>query len=180
VSACTSPARSITGWSGTRSGTANPLEAITLPTLLPTVPWAGIAVGVLTVALVARVESLLSAVADDRMHDGPRARPDRELVGQGAANTMSGLLGGLPVTGVIVRSATNVRSGARTRAAAVLHGVWISVFVVALVGVVELVPLMALSGLLVVVGLQLVRNATRPPRARPAWQLPMTVPGVGV
>ena len=138
---------------------ANPLDAITLPTLLPDGQWGGIAIGILTVALVASIESLLSAVAVDRLHDGPRSRPDRELVGQGTANTVSGLLGGLPVTGVIVRSATNVRSGARTRAATVLHGVWITVFVVALVGVVELVPLAALAGLLVVVGLQLVRPA---------------------
>jgi carbonic anhydrase len=134
-------------------------EAVTLPSLLPDGQWAGIVVGMLTIALVASIESLLSAVAVDRMHDGPRSRPDRELIGQGAANGISGLLGGLPVTGVIVRSATNVRAGARTRASAVLHGVWIAVFAVALVGVMELVPLAALAGLLVVVGLQLVRPA---------------------
>jgi carbonic anhydrase len=61
---------------------------------------------VFTIALVASVESLLSAVAADRMHDGPRADRNRELIAQGAANSVSGLLGGLPVTGVIVRSST--------------------------------------------------------------------------
>ncbi|WP_308283484.1 SulP family inorganic anion transporter [Pseudonocardia nigra] len=137
----------------------NLLDAITLPTLLPDVPWAGVVGGMLTVALIASVESLLSAVAVDRMHGGRRANPDRELVGQGAANTLSGLLGGLPVTGVIVRSATNVEAGARTRASAVLHGIWIAVFGIALVGVVELIPLAALAGLLVVVGVQLVKPA---------------------
>jgi carbonic anhydrase len=135
----------------------NLLEAITLPTLLPDLPWLGIAGGMLTIALIASVESLLSAVAVDRMHTGRRTNPDRELIGQGAANTVSGLLGGLPVTGVIVRSATNVKSGARTRASAVLHGVWVAVFGIALVGVVELIPLAALAGLLVVVGAQLVK-----------------------
>jgi carbonic anhydrase len=140
------------------------LEAITLPTLLPDLPWAGIIGGMLTIALIASVESLLSAVAVDRLRSanhqwGPRPNPDRELIGQGAANTMSGVLGGLPVTGVIVRSATNVESGARTRASAVLHGVWIAVFGILLVGVVELIPLAALAGLLVVVGLQLVKPA---------------------
>ncbi|TQM44659.1 SulP family inorganic anion transporter [Pseudonocardia cypriaca] len=136
----------------------NLLEAITLPTLLPDLPWLGIGAGMLTIALIASVESLLSAVAVDRMQQtGPRTDPDRELIGQGAANTISGLLGGLPVTGVIVRSATNVKSGARTRASAVLHGVWVAVFGIVLVGVVELIPLAALAGLLVVVGLQLVK-----------------------
>lgn len=140
------------------------LESIAPPGVLPSGQWAAIAGGVLTVALVASVESLLSAVAVDRMPrpdgaPGPRTRPDRELIGQGAANGVSGLLGGLPVTGVIVRSSANVRAGARTRAATVLHGVWIAVFAVALVGVVELVPLAALAGLLIMVGLQLVKPA---------------------
>lgn len=133
------------------------LGALTPPALLPGADWAGIAAGVLTVALVASVESLVCAVALDRLHHGPRVRPDRELVGQGAANTVSGLLGGLPVTGVAVRSVANVRSGARTRAATVLHGVWIAVFAVGLVGVLERIPLAALAGLLVVIGLGLVK-----------------------
>jgi carbonic anhydrase len=135
------------------------LEAITLPTLLPDLPWAGVAGGMLTIALIASIESLLSAVAVDRLHSRVRSNPDRELIGQGAANAISGVLGGLPVTGVIVRSATNVESGARTRASAVLHGVWIAVFGIVLVGMVELIPLAALTGLLVVVGLQLVKPA---------------------
>jgi carbonic anhydrase len=135
------------------------LEAVTLPTLLPDLPWAAMIGGMLTVALIASVESLLSAVAVDRMHDGPRSDPDRELIGQGAANALSGALGGLPVTGVIVRSSTNVRAGARTRASAVLHGVWIAVFAIALVGVIEMIPLAALGGLLVVIGAQLVKPA---------------------
>jgi carbonic anhydrase len=137
----------------------NLLGAIAPPALLPDLPWLGIAVGMLTIALIASVESLLSAMAVERMRrTGPRTDPDRELIGQGAANTLSGLLGGLPVTGVIVRSATNVESGARTRASAVLHGVWVAVFGIALVGVVELIPLAALAGLLVVIGFQLVKR----------------------
>ncbi|GAA5119616.1 SulP family inorganic anion transporter [Pseudonocardia adelaidensis] len=140
----------------------NLLGAIAPPALLPDLPWMGIVGGMLTIALIASIESLLSAVAVDRMRrargrQAPRSNPNRELIGQGAANTISGLLGGLPVTGVIVRSATNVESGARTRASAVLHGVWVAVFGIALVGVVELIPLAALAGLLVVVGAQLVK-----------------------
>lgn len=92
------------------------LAAVAAP-VLPADDWAAIAGGgALTVALIASVESLLSAVAVDRMHTGPRTRVDRELVGQGPANGLSGLLGGLPVTGVIVRSSANVAAGARTRA----------------------------------------------------------------
>ncbi|WP_051581141.1 SulP family inorganic anion transporter [Pseudonocardia acaciae] len=132
------------------------LEAVALP-VLPSGQWAAVAVGVLTVALIASVESLLSAVAVDRMHHGPRTNVDRELIGQGAANTLSGLLGGLPVTGVIVRGSTNVKAGARTRAAAVLHAVWIAVFALALVWVVQMIPLAALAGLLVVIGVRLVK-----------------------
>jgi carbonic anhydrase len=139
------------------------LDAIMLPSLLPdewaALPWLSLAGAMLTVALIASVESPLSAVAVDRIHDGPRADPDLELIGQGAANAVSGFLGGLPVTGVIVRSAANVRAGARTRASAVLHGVWILLFTAVLVGVVELVPLAALAALLVVIGLQLVKPA---------------------
>lgn len=133
----------------------NILDAVRLPGL-PDTAWASIALGVVTVALVASVESVLSAVAVEKMSDGPRGDLDRELVGQGAANTLSGLLGGLPVTGVIVRSATNVRAGARTKWSAVLHAVWIAVFAVVLVGVVREIPLSVLAGLLVTIGIGLV------------------------
>ncbi|MDT8914379.1 bifunctional SulP family inorganic anion transporter/carbonic anhydrase [Amycolatopsis sp. PS_44_ISF1] len=123
---------------------------------LPGGGWADVAVAAVTIALIASVESLLSAVAVDKLHTGPRANLDRELVGQGAANLVSGALGGLPVTGVIVRSSTNVAAGAQTRASAVLHGVWVLLFVVALAGLIQNIPLAALAGLLVHVGAKLV------------------------
>jgi carbonic anhydrase len=109
-----------------------------------------------TVALLASVESLLSAVAVDKMHNGPRAKLSRELFGQGAGNTVSGAIGGLPITGVIVRSSTNVLAGAKTRASAVSHGVWVLLFAAALGGLIENIPLAALAGLLVHVGIKLV------------------------
>ncbi|PZS26337.1 MAG: carbonic anhydrase [Pseudonocardiales bacterium] len=144
------------------------VERVTLPGSLlaslnlPDVPggsWGGVLTGVLTVAVIASVESLLSAVAVDKLAKGGKTNFDRELVGQGAANTLSGLLGGLPVTGVIVRGSTNVAAGARTRASAVLHGGWVLLFSVLLVGLIELIPLAALAGLLVVIGLGLVKLA---------------------
>jgi carbonic anhydrase len=119
--------------------------------------WYDFGLAAVTVALVASVESLLSAVATDKMHTGPRANLNRELIGQGAANMASGALGGLPVTGVIVRSSTNVQSGARSRASAVLHGLWILLFVVVLAGLLRNIPLAALAGLLVHVGAKLVK-----------------------
>ncbi|GLZ47341.1 carbonic anhydrase [Actinomycetospora sp. NBRC 106375] len=134
------------------------LEAIT-PPVLPDGQFGAFAVGVLTIAIIASVESLLSAVAVDRMHGGRKSDLDRELVGQGAGNTLSGLLGGLPITGVIVRSSTNVAAGAKTRASAILHGVWIVVFSVALLGLVQQIPMAVLAGLLVVIGARLVKLA---------------------
>lgn len=134
------------------------VDAIGLPTM-PQGTWSAIALAVLTVALIASVESLLSATAVDKMHSGPRTDFNRELVGQGTANVSSGLLGGLPVTGVIVRSTANVGAGAKTRASAALHGVWLLLFSVFLVNVVEMIPTAALAGLLIVIGVQLVKLA---------------------
>lgn len=134
------------------------LDAVALPSL-PDGNWGAFAVGVLTVALIASVESLLSAVSVDRMQSGPRTNFDRELLGQGAANIASGTLGGLPVTGVIVRSSTNVAAGARTRASAVMHGVWVLVFALPFAGLAEQIPMAALAGLLVMIGVQLVKRA---------------------
>lgn len=133
-------------------------DAIGLPAM-PDGQWVGIATGVLTVALIASVESLLSAMAVDKMHTGPRSDFNRELLGQGAANMASGALGGLPVTGVIVRSSTNVAAGARTRASAVLHGVWVLLFSALFAGLVQQIPKSVLAGLLIVIGIQLVKLA---------------------
>jgi carbonic anhydrase len=136
----------------------SPLDALRLPEL-PHGNWGAIAIGVITVALIASVESLLSAVSVDRMHHGPRTDFNRELVGQGAANIVSGTIGGLPVTGVIVRSSTNVNAGAKSRASAIMHGVWILLFTIPFAGLVEEIPTAALAGLLIVIGIQLLKPA---------------------
>ncbi|TCC38461.1 carbonic anhydrase [Kribbella speibonae] len=136
----------------------NPLQSLILPVMPEGTPLE-IATAVLTVALVASVESLLSAVAVDKLHRGKRSNLDRELIGQGAANAVSGALGGMPVTGVIVRSSTNVAAGARTRASAIMHGIWIAAFVLAAGSMLELIPMAALAGVLLVTGLRLVQLA---------------------
>ncbi|WP_043259089.1 SulP family inorganic anion transporter [Streptomyces prunicolor] len=111
---------------------------------------------VVAFALIASAESLFSAAAVDRLHPGPRTDYDRELVAQGAGNVVCGVLGALPMTAVIVRSAVNVRAGARTKASRVLHGGWLLVFTALLPGVLGLVPVAALAGLLVYAGCGLV------------------------
>ncbi len=132
------------------------IDALQLPSL-PDGAWGAFAVGVITMALIASVESLLTAVAVDRMQTRTRSNLDRELVGQGAANMVSGAIGGLPITGVIVRSSANVTAGARTRASAILHGLWVLVFALPFAGLVQQIPSAALAGLLVVIGIQLVK-----------------------
>ncbi|WP_257448752.1 SulP family inorganic anion transporter [Archangium lipolyticum] len=132
-------------------------ESIQLPSL-PQGNWGAFVTAVLSLALVASAESLLSAVATDKLHTGPRANLDKELFAQGLANTVSGLAGGLPITGVIVRSAANIAAGAKSRLSAVLHGVWMLLFLSLLGAWLGLVPLTVLAGLLVHVGMKLVNT----------------------
>ncbi|MFJ7911755.1 SulP family inorganic anion transporter [Kitasatospora sp. NPDC096204] len=106
--------------------------------------------------LIASAETLFSAAAVDRMHHGPRTDYDRELTAQGVGNTVCGLLGALPMTAVIVRSATNVQAGARSKASRVLHGGWLLLFTTLLPGALGLVPLTALAAVLVHAGAKLV------------------------
>ncbi|MGW3140915.1 SulP family inorganic anion transporter [Streptomyces sp. NPDC001139] len=106
--------------------------------------------------LIASAESLFSAAAVDRLHDGPRTQYDKEMVAQGVGNTVCGLLGALPMTAVIVRSSANVAAGARTKASRVLHGAWLLLFAAALPSALALVPIPALAGILVHAGWKLI------------------------
>ncbi|WP_243717423.1 SulP family inorganic anion transporter [Actinomadura darangshiensis] len=125
--------------------------------VLPHGSLTGIIGAVISVALVAAVASLLCSVAVDRLRPAgfPAADLDRDLLGQGAANAVSGLLGGLPIASVIVRSTANVDAGGRTRLSPVLHGVWVLVLALACGPLIGQVPLSALAALLVVLGLRL-------------------------
>ncbi|MGC9439478.1 SulP family inorganic anion transporter [Streptomyces sp. WG5] len=106
--------------------------------------------------LIASAESLFSAAAVDRLHNGPRTEYNKELMAQGAGNTVCGLLGALPMTAVIVRSSANVGAGARTKASRVLHGVWLLLFAALLPSTLALIPLPALAGILVHAGWKLI------------------------
>ncbi|MEW2633307.1 SulP family inorganic anion transporter [Streptomyces sp. NPDC048389] len=111
---------------------------------------------VLAFTLIASAESLFSAAAVDRMHDGARTHYDKELMAQGAGNMVCGTLGALPMTAVIVRSATNVQAGAKTPLSRVLHGLWLLLFTAALPAVIAVIPLAALAGVLVHAGCKLI------------------------
>ena len=135
-----------------------------LPSTLPTPTMPDVAFGDLSgffgpafaVAMLAAIESLLSAKVADGMADGPRHNPDRELFGQGLANIVSPIFGGMPATGAIARTAVNVRAGARTRLAAIVHS--IALIIVVLVGssLVAKIPLAALAGVLMVTAVRMV------------------------
>lgn len=139
---------------------SNLLEAITLPA-----PEAFEALNLsllgaaLALAVIASAETLLCAVAVDRMRPGHRTNFDRELAAQGVGNIICGFLGALPMTGVIVRSSANVQAGAKTRVSAILHGGWLLAFVVALPFVLRMIPTASLAAVLVYTGYKLVNPA---------------------
>ncbi len=107
-------------------------------------------------AAVASAETLLCTTALDQMHQGKRANYDRELLAQGVGNITCGVLGALPMTGVIVRSSANVMAGGRTRLSTIFHGCWLLLFVVALPSVMGYIPQACLGAILVYTGVKLV------------------------
>ncbi|MEV7518426.1 SulP family inorganic anion transporter [Streptomyces diastaticus] len=108
------------------------------------------------VAALAALESLLSATVADSMTTGQRHDPDRELFGQGVANLAAPLFGGVPATAAIARTAVNVRSGARSRLAALTHAAVLAVIVFAAAPLVSAIPLAALAGVLLATAIRMV------------------------
>ncbi|MDZ4797605.1 MAG: SulP family inorganic anion transporter [Bryobacteraceae bacterium] len=107
-------------------------------------------------AFIASAETLLSANAVDRMQSIVRTDYDKELTAQGIGNAICGILGALPMTGVIVRSSANVQAGATSRVSAVLHGVWLLGFVALLPFVLRMIPTSCLGAILVYTGYKLI------------------------
>ncbi|MFJ2925462.1 bifunctional SulP family inorganic anion transporter/carbonic anhydrase [Streptomyces massasporeus] len=155
---------------------------------LPEGPVLGLVAAVLTTTLVCSVQSLLGAVAVDKLVAGRpglsprvgRSNLDRELLGQGAANIVSGSLGGLPIAGVAVRSSANVHAGAVSRNSTMLHGVLVVIAALLMVPILEFIPLASLAALVMAVGIQMVslnhiRTVTR---HREVWVYAVTTFGV--
>ncbi|OLT36313.1 MFS transporter [Actinomadura sp. CNU-125] len=120
----------------------------------------------LAVAALAGLESLLSATVADGMSVGEKHDPDRELFGQGIANLAAPVLGGVPATAAIARTAVNVRAGARSRLAALTHALVLGAIVLAASGLVGRIPLAALSGVLLATTVRMVEVASLTALAR--------------
>ena len=120
--------------------------------------WANpaILIAAVAIAFIASAETLLSAAAVDKMHNGVRTDYNKELRAQGVGNLLCGAAGALPMTGVIVRSSANVQAGAITRLSTILHGIWILGFVALLPWILREIPMASLAAVLVVTGWRLV------------------------
>lgn len=111
-----------------------------------------------TIAIVASLETLLCVEATDKLDPHKRITPtNRELVAQGAGNMVSGLIGGLPITQVIVRSSANIQSGGQTKMAAIIHGVLLLACALLIPSCLNMVPLASLAAILFVVGYKLAK-----------------------
>ena len=113
-----------------------------------------------TIALVASLETLLCVEATDKIDPYKRVTPtNRELLAQGAGNILSGMIGGLPVTQVIVRSSANIQSGGKTKMAAILHGLFLLISVILIPNLLNKIPLSVLAAILFIVGYKLAKPA---------------------
>jgi SulP family sulfate permease len=129
-----------------------------LPRMLPSpglpdlgaLDWKELVPAAFTIALLAAIESLLSASVADGMIGG-KHRPNTELIAQGIANIATGFFGGIPATGAIARTATNVKSGARTPVAGIIHAIVLMLILLLFAPLAKMIPLASLAGILVVV-----------------------------
>ncbi len=118
-------------------------------------------VAAITIGLVASLETLLTIEAVDKLDPYKRKTPlNRELLAQGLGNSVSGLIGGLPITSVIVRSSASINSGGRTKSASITHGFLLLFSAIFLYNVLNMVPLAALAAILSLVGLKLAQPST--------------------
>ncbi|MDP5061193.1 MAG: SulP family inorganic anion transporter [Maribacter sp.] len=113
-----------------------------------------------TIALVASLETLLCVEATDKLDPHKNVTPtNRELLAQGAGNIVSGLIGGLPITQVIVRSSANIQSGGRTKLSAIIHGFLLLISVIMIPTLLNMIPLSVLAAILFIVGYKLAKPA---------------------
>lgn len=125
----------------------------------------------LVIALVASIESLLCVEATDKMDPFKGRTPmNRELRAQGIGNLVSGLLGGLPITQVIVRSTANISSGARSKLSAIIHGIFLVGFILAIPGVLNLIPRATLAAVLLLIGWKLASPKSMVQMVKSGWE----------
>jgi SulP family sulfate permease len=112
----------------------------------------------LVMAIVASLETLLCVEATDKLDPVKRITPtNQELKAQGIGNVLSGLIGGLPITQVIVRSSANITFGAKSKLSAILHGIWLLLSAVTIAGMLNMIPLASLAAILIMVGYKLAK-----------------------
>ncbi|WP_299124471.1 SulP family inorganic anion transporter [uncultured Tenacibaculum sp.] len=140
-----------------------------------------------TIAVVASLETLLCVEATDKLDPDKNVTPtNRELLAQGVGNIMSGLIGGLPVTQVIVRSSANIQSGGKSKMSAIVHGILLLISVILIPTLLNKIPLSVLAAVLLIVGFKLAKPATFINMYKLGWKqfipfmatvLPMVVTG---
>ena len=136
-----------------------------------------------TIALVASLETLLCVEATDKLDPDKNVTPtNRELLAQGTGNILSGLIGGLPVTQVIVRSSANIQSGGKTKMAAIIHGFLLLISVILIPTLLNKIPLSVLAAILLVVGYKLAKPSTFKAMWSAGWKqfVPFIVTVVGI
>ena len=136
-----------------------------------------------TIALVASLETLLCVEATDKIDPEKRVTPtNRELLAQGVGNMVSGFIGGLPVTQVIVRSSANIQSGGRTKLSAIIHGFFLLISVISIPGLLNKIPLAVLASILLIVGFKLAKPSTFKSMYKLGWNqfLPYIITVVGI
>ena len=136
-----------------------------------------------TIALVASLETLLCVEATDKLDPYKRTTPtNKELMAQGVGNTISGFLGGLPVTQVIVRSSANIQSGGRTKASAIIHGFFLLISVLLIPKLLNMIPLSVLAAILFIVGYKLAKPKLFKTMYQLGWKqfIPFVVTVLGI
>jgi MFS superfamily sulfate permease-like transporter len=136
-----------------------------------------------TIALVASLETLLCVEATDKLDPHKNVTPtNRELLAQGAGNIISGLIGGLPITQVIVRSSANIQSGGRSKMSAIIHGLFLLGSVVLIPNLLNMIPLSVLAAILLIVGFKLAKPALFMSMYKLGWKqfVPFMVTVLGI
>jgi len=136
-----------------------------------------------TIALVASLETLLCVEATDKLDPGKRVTPtNRELIAQGTGNIISGMIGGLPITQVIVRSSANIQSGGKTKFSAIFHGFLLIISVLIIPNILNKIPLSVLAAILLIVGFKLAKPSNFKAMYNLGWTqfLPFIITVLGI